>query len=274
MIRDRFAYHAPHSLEEATALLAEVGERATVLGGGTWVVPEMARGIRRPAHVVDLRRLDLAGTAAQNGHVTIGPRTTYAQLEAAAEVPPLLRTMAKGITGGAQIRNQGTIGGSACYANPGSDVPGALVALDATLTLASAGGDREVAAGDFFRGAYATDRRPDEVLTAIRVARVADGARQAYVKFKLVEGSWPIVTASCVTGEDGVIRSLVIGGAAGAPVQVDVSDGEDVAQRVVDAVVEPWSDALAPGEYRKVISGVIAKRAVLAAREGSEGEVK
>ena len=279
MIRDRLAYHAPESVGDATALLADARDSAVVLGGGTWVVPEMSRGLRRPAHVVDLRRLDLAGAQPDNGHVAIGPRTTYTQLEADLNVPPLLRTLATGITGGAQIRNQGTLGGSACYANPASDVPGALVALDATLTLSSSAGDRDVPAAEFFLGAYTTARRPDELLTAIRVARASDGERQAYVKFKLAEGSWPIVTASCVVGAGGEVRALVIGGAAGAPVRVDVGAGaeqdlERLAEQVVDAIAEPWTDSLAPGAYRKVISGVIAKRAVIAAREGSGGEVK
>lgn len=276
MIRGVFEYHAPNTLEEVADLLAHGGEDTDVIGGGTWVVPEMTRGVRRPARIVDLRRVDLAGLAERDGHITIGPRTTYTQLERSDIAPELLRTMASGITGGPQVRNQGTIGGSACYANPASDVPGVLVALGATLRLTSARGEREVAAADFFRGAFTTDRSPDEVLSLIIVPTPADDVRYGYEKFKLVQGSWPIVTASCATEADGTINSLVIGGAATIPIRVEAGgvtgDLDALAARVFDAVAEPWTDVLAPGKYRRAISGVIAKRAVVAARNATEGE--
>jgi carbon-monoxide dehydrogenase medium subunit len=270
MIRERFAYHAPGSLEEAVSLLAGVAERAEVIGGGTWVVPEMVRGQRRPACVIDLRRAGLAGVRVADGEVAIGPCTTYAQLERADEAPQLLRRMAHGITGGPQIRNQGTIGGSACYANPASDVPAALLALGARLRLRSARGERELDAGTFFSGAFACGRSGDEILCAISVPGDRPGWRYGYEKFKLSAGSWPIVTAACAMDEGGVVRCLAIGGACAVPVAVaDVGDGE-IERAVAAALGEPWSDALAPGEYRRQIAPVIARRAVLSARNESE----
>src|SRR5438034_798571 len=119
--------------------------------------------------------------------------------------------MAIGITGGGQIQNRGTVGGSACYAFPSSDVPAALVALGATLRLASAGGRREAAAADFFTGAFGADVRPGEVLAEIRIPAPPAGARQGYYKFKLCESSWPIATAACVLGGDGA-STLALGG--------------------------------------------------------------
>lgn len=276
MIRNRFTYHVPSTVQEVTDLLAQGGDDTDLISGGTWVVPEMTRGLRRPAQVIDLRRIDLAGVSRQNGTITVGPLTTYTELETSDAAPALLREMARGITGGAQVRNQGTVGGSACYANPASDVPGALVALEATMRLSSARGDRDVPAAEFFRGAYETERGSDEVLSAILLPAPADGMRCGYEKFKVAQGSWPIVTAACTTDGEGAVRSLVVGGAAATPVRVDVGDGpldlDVLAQQVFDAIAEPWTDALAPGKYRKAISGVIAKRAVQAALNTSERE--
>lgn len=274
MIRRRFVYHAPDSLSALTTVLAEVGDDVAIISGGTWVVTEMTQGIRRPGHVIDLRHAGLSGVAADDGHIAIGPATTYRQLQEEPATPPLLKQLAAGITGGAQIRNRGTIGGSACYANPGSDVPGGLVALQAVMRLSSATGARDVAAADFFRGGFDADVRTGEALSSIRIPRAAARARYGYYKFKLVEGSWPIVTAAALLDEDDELMSLAIGGAAATPVSVAVQRGEsldDLATRVTDAIVDPWTDALAPGKYRKVIANVIAKRAVQAARNASGG---
>lgn len=275
MIRHHFRYHAPQTLQDAVDAVGGARGETAVIAGGTWVVPEMALARRRPSDVIDLRLIDLAGVSASNGTLVIGPRTTYTQLEAETQAPSLLRTLSAGITGGAQIRNQGTVGGSACYANPASDVPGALVGLDATLRLTSVRGERDVAAADFFQGAFATERQDDELLSAIVLPRPLPGTRYGYVKFKLTEGSWPIVTASCALDSHGAIAALVLGGAAATPIRVDPSsvvsdDLEQLSQTVSDAVLEPWSDALAVGKYRKAISGVIAKRAVQAALADGE----
>ena len=158
-------YTRPTDVDGVTAALAD-GD-AVVVGGGTMVVPEMTHGRVRPSAVVDLARAGLAGITRGDGAWVVGAMTTYTELERSAV--PLLATVARGITGGPQIRNRGTVGGSASHANPSSDVPAALVALSARLRLAKTGGVREVAAADFFVGAFRTAREPDEVLTAITV---------------------------------------------------------------------------------------------------------
>ena len=123
-------------------LLRATDGPTVLIGGGTWVVPEMSHGKRRPARVIDLRRAGLGGVREDGDGA--GDRR-YDHLHGSAGVPavatrlPLLRTLARGITGGAQIRNGGTVGGSACYASPASDMPAALVALGATLRLRSRG---------------------------------------------------------------------------------------------------------------------------------------
>ena len=251
-------YTRPTTVDGVTAALA--GGDAVVVGGGTMVVPDMTHGRTRTDAVVDLARAGLAGITRGDGAWVVGAMTSYADLERSAV--PLLATVARGITGGPQIRNRGTAGGSASYANPASDVPAALVALGARLRLASAGGVREVAADEFFLGAFRTARRPDEVLTAITVPDT-DGAL-GYVKFKLAEGSWPILTAATVV--TSTVR-VVVGGAAPVPVAVEVSRESwraELPGAVGRAVMTagPWDDVLAPGEYRARIAPVIAARSV------------
>jgi CO/xanthine dehydrogenase FAD-binding subunit len=270
MITRHFSYHAPRSAEEAAAILAEADGETEIIGGGTWVVPEMTNGTRRPSRVVDLRQSGLKRIAREDGSIVLGAQTTYRDLidsELIAERLPLLRTLALGITGGSQVWNRGTVGGSACYANPQSDIPASLVALGATLRLRHARGARTVSAGDFFRGAFAADIRPGELLEEIVIGE-DEGQRGGYYKFKLSESSWPIVTAAFVD-HDGA--RVALGGVQAAPVLVDLDSTESAAieAAVNAAVTEPYDDALADGEYKRSIAAVIARRAVEAADNGA-----
>jgi len=279
-------YLVPESAEEAAEMLASSDGDAALLAGGTWVVPDMTHGKVKPARVIDLRRAGLSGITEEDGRVVVGATSTYSEIIASdllREKVGLLPLAASKITGGAQIRNFATAGGSACYALPSSDAPSWLVALDAKMRLLGADGEREVAAGDFFRGAFRTAARPDEVLTGMAVPTPPVGARFAYHKLKFGESGWPIATAACVLvlDEEGRCRSasLVLGAVAETPIRVEVGDvlggspvTDEVAREVEGvshrAVEEPWTDVLADGEYRKSVAGVVARRALLAAANG------
>lgn len=260
MITRNFAYHAPADLGGVTAALA--GGDAVIVGGGTMVVPDMTHGRTTPGVVVDLSRAGLSGLfPAAGGEVVVGATTTYTQLLRGGDLAPLLRRVAGGVTGGPQIRNKGTVGGSACYANPSSEVPAALVALGARMRLASARGVREVAAADFFTGAFTTDRRPDEVLAAV-VLPSPDGPAFGYHKLKFSESSWPIATAACVRGPGG--WRVALGGVAATPllVTLESADPRHVRAEVARVLTEPWSDVLADGDYRRRVAPVVALRAI------------
>jgi len=280
VIGTKFDYHTPPSAETAVALLGDLDGDVEIIGGGTWVVPEMTHGTRQPGHIVDLSKAGLSEIEADVGGLKVGATATYSVIASSAlvlERAPLLAAMASGITGGAQVRNQGTIGGSACYATPSSDVPGALVALDARLRLASGGGLREVDAVDFFTGAFESDLQAGEVLTEIHIPEAPDGARYGYYKLKFCESSWPIATSGCVLAlaGDGTVESarLAVGGVSTRPYLVDTSGlvGSGVDDASVEAIsaaaqaaaTDPYTDVLADGSYRQQVAGVVAKRAVL-----------
>ncbi|GGC45440.1 FAD binding domain-containing protein [Chelatococcus reniformis] len=272
MIAHDFDYHAPRSLADALALLGQAD--AAVLGGGTWLVPNMTYGRQRPSAVVDIRRLGLDAIEIA-GDIVVGAGVTYRQVlqsEALRAKLPLLAMMAGQVTGGPQIVGQATLGGSACYANPSSDVPACLVALDATLRLASRTGHREVKAADFYTGAFQTTRRPDEMLTHMVFAPPPGGAGCGYHKLKFSTGSWPIVTAACiaVAATDGGPRHrLAVGGANAVPVLLEI-DGRDpdeaVAARLPSLISQEWSDEFAGAGYRRQVAPAIASRALRQAR--------
>lgn len=278
MISTALRYHAPTDIDEACSLLG-VRAQAAVLGGGTWLVPLMTRGERRVSDVVDLRGLGLDGIEDGDGEVVVGAMTTYADVVASSvlrERAPLLYAAAAGVTGGKQIHNLGTLGGSACYAFPSSDVPACLVALGARMRIHGAGGVRELPAQEFFLDAFRSALGPGEILTSIVVPVVAGGV--GYYKLKLSEGSWPIATAAAVVGDDSA--NVTLGGVSRTPLRIDATGAFDRAAGdggmerldalIVEQLEDPWDDELAPGWYRRSVAPAIARRAVKQASEGAK----
>jgi carbon-monoxide dehydrogenase medium subunit len=245
-------YVAPESVEEAMRLLDD-GSR--ILGGGTWLVPELGRGGRWPRRLVDLRLAGLTAIEPSGVGLRIGAMATYTDLlesEAVAERAPLLRLVSAQVTGGWSIRNQGTVGGSVAAARPQSDLPAALVALGALAVIAGQDGERSALVEDLILGQR-------EILTALYVPTTAAAA--GYAKLKRGASSWPIATAAALVSPDGSAR-LVLGAVAARPVVVDLAD-------VSLAVTEPLDDALAPGWYRAAVAPVVARRALAQALENA-----
>ena len=274
MIQHRFEYRAPRAIDEALEILADAGDECAVLGGGTWLIPNMTYAVHQPKMVLDPRHLGLSSISDLGPDLLVGARATYADILSSPAVSahlPLLGKMAGQITGGVSIVAQGTMGGSACYANPSSDVPGCLVALRARLRVRSANGLREVDAIDFFQGAFSTARRPDEMLEAVVFPKMGPAARYGYHKLKFSTGSWPIVTAAATaeSGSDGDHFRVVLGAASAVPVlskarlsahaRADELKALSIACSSLAADAE-WSDELAgPGYRRRVAHAIVLK---------------
>jgi aerobic carbon-monoxide dehydrogenase medium subunit len=264
VIAERFEYRAAADAVEAAALLAEDPEGSRILGGGTWLIPEMSRGETTPTRVVDLGRAGMNALAETDDGLVVGAMATYADLlesPVVERVVPLLHLVAGSITGGWSIRNQGTIGGSLAAARPQSDMPAALVAAGAQAVIHGRHGARRLSVAEMIEGA---------MRTAVGDAGVG------YYKLKRGASSWPIVTASALVKlQDGACTSarLVLGAVSAMPIVVDVSQalvGSPVdrssllsAQHAAAlAVVDPWADVLASGEYRAAVAGPVARRAL------------
>src|SRR4051812_198129 len=165
-----FEYHAPESLGDVTALLAEHGDDAKVLAGGQSLVPMLALRLTRFEHIIDLNRVDdLRGVERTNGTLTIKSMTRQSTVEhdpdAGAAVPLLAEAIP--LIGHFQIRNRGTVGGSIAHADPASELPAVALALDAELEIAGTRGTRRVPAADFFLGTWTTSIGEDEILRAV-----------------------------------------------------------------------------------------------------------
>ncbi|MDA9451226.1 MULTISPECIES: FAD binding domain-containing protein [unclassified Bradyrhizobium] len=274
MIAHDFRYEAPDSLEEALELLGSFGSDAAVLGGGTWLVPNMTYGRDKPWLIIDPKANALRAITRHEDELVIGARVSYAQVLNSEEVTadaPLLAKMARQVTGGPQIVGQGTLGGSACYGNPSSDVPACLLALDAKMILRSKDATRSVAAADFFLAPFTTAKREDELLEEIRIPTVRSRVACAYEKLKFSIGSWPIVTASCLVFSSrgsGLKLRIAVGGANATPVGYEAvtalnpssDDLSAIAQRASELVDNEWTDAFAGSGYRRTVTPAIVGR--------------
>jgi carbon-monoxide dehydrogenase medium subunit len=280
VIPTTFHYTTPATVAELTALLAEDPERSVVLSGGTWVVPGLNRGELTPRRVVDLRRAGLSSIERSGRDVIrVGATATYADLLASGLVDdelPLLGLMAREVTGGPQIHNQGTLGGSLCAARPGSDAAAAVVTLGGVAVVAGPGGTRRVPLREFLLDAFVTCLAPGEALIAVEFP-VRPPARHGYYKLKRGGSSWPIATASVQVrlGADGLCEhaALTLGAVAAVPVPVPVEQIlqgrrpepgllDEAARFAAGQVRAPWDDELASGRYRAAVSHVVARRAL------------
>jgi carbon-monoxide dehydrogenase medium subunit len=165
-----FDYHAPGTMSEAVALVAELGDEAKVLAGGQSLVPMLALRLAVFDHLVDVGRIpEMKGIERRDDALWIGAGTTQsvvgAHTDVSADVP--LLTRATPFIGHFQIRNRGTLGGSIAHADPAGEYPAVALALDASMEVVSASGRRSVAARDFFEGFWTTSMQPDELLTGV-----------------------------------------------------------------------------------------------------------
>ena len=281
----RFDYLAPRSLDEALGILAEHGDEAKVLAGGQSLVPLLNFRLVRPAHLVDLNEIaGLDGIRVENGRLAIGAMTRQRAVETSALVRehcPLL-TEAMPQIGHVQIRNRGTIGGSLAHADPASELPAVVAALDGELVLQSARGRRVLKAKQFFLGYLTTAAAPDELLVEARVPTMPPRTGSAFVEFSRRHGDFAIVgiAATVTVDEAGVCTGCAIAltGVGGTPVVAREAAGalvgvtptadafEDVGRRVSDAI-EPEGDLHASSDYRKHLAGVLTRRALARAAE-------
>jgi len=271
MIPAPFDYLRADSAEAAIAALVEHGDDAKLLAGGMSLLPLMKLRLATPAVLVDVGRLrDLSYIRDDGDFLAIGALTRHRDLETSdllRDVCAPLRGVAAEV-GDNQVRHRGTIGGSVAHGDPASDLPAALLALDATFVARGPGGERTVAAAEFFHGFLETALEPDELLTEVRVPKVP-GARFAYQKFNRRAQDWAIVGALAVRNGATRVALVNMGAtplrahgveealAAGAPVA-------DAAERAAEGTDAP-ADLNATGEFREHLARVLVRRALDAA---------
>ncbi|GIW03874.1 MAG: xanthine dehydrogenase FAD-binding subunit XdhB [Thermomicrobiales bacterium] len=275
-----FVIHEPRSVEEASALLAEHGPVAAAYAGGTELLVVMKEGLAHFPHLINLKTIPgLRGITAEDGTLCIGALTTHREIERSPlvrEQAPVLAALEAHVAN-IRVRHVGTLGGNLCFAEPHSDPATLLVALNATLRLASQRGEREIAAHDFFTGLLETAKAPDEILTEVRVPMPPRGAGTAYERFKTHER--PIVTVATVIHlANGVIGEgrVVVGSVGPRPVRLPAAEAmlahqppnpelfAAVAERAA-ADVEIMEERFESMEYRRHLVRVLVARALDAA---------
>lgn len=278
MIPGTFAYHRPKSVTEALALLAQLGPDARPLAGGHSLIPVMKLRLGAPSDLVDLAGIaDLKGVRTDGADIVIGAMTTQHDVIGSAllaERVPLLRETAL-LIADPQVRYVGTIGGNVANGDPSNDMPAVMMALNARFVIAGSGGERQVAARDFYKGLYFTALEPGEVLTAIRIAPPPQGHGYAYNKLKRKIGDYATAAAAVVlTVADGKIATC---SAALSNVGDTALFAEEAcrlligtsadkaslakARAAAEAITSPASDNHGPAEYRTKMAGVMFERA-------------
>lgn len=274
MIPAPFDYEVAESADHAVALLGQHGEDAKLLAGGHSLLPLMRLRLAAPSVLVDIGRLrDLSYVREDGDKLAVGALTTHEDVhfnELVERHCPILGHTA-GEIGDPQVRHRGTIGGSVAHADPASDIPAVLLALDAELVVHGPAGDRTVAAGDFFIGIFESDLGPQDLLTEIRVPKLA-GAGWSYQKFNPRAQDWAIVGVAAVAalGNGGPGRTAVALTNMGETplrarsVEEAVASGADPATAAEQALegTNPPNDALASAEYRRHLAKVLTRRAL------------
>ena len=279
MIPAAFDYVRASSLDDALARLAGGDGSTKAIAGGQSILPLMKLRLARPETLVDIGRLaELRGVRRlDDGRVAVGALTTYDELLADELIQHygLLRDALPNI-GDVQVRNRGTIGGSIAHADPASDMPAILLALDAEIVARSARGERAIAATSFFEGAFVTALEPDELITEIRLPGGGEDIGSAYRAIEQPASGYSIAgVAACIGRRSGDRWGFCTVGVTGvgehpyraSAVEAAVTSGASITDAAAHACdgIAVASDIHADREYRAHVATVIVRRALEAA---------
>ncbi|HXT87734.1 MAG TPA: FAD binding domain-containing protein [Trebonia sp.] len=281
----------PQSLDEAIALLAEYGDEAKVIAGGTALTIMLKHNLVDPSVLVSLQDLDElrgfahavpanAGSGSTGGELRFGALRTIRFGETSPVVraanPVLAETFGK--VASVRVRCAATIGGNMTEADYASDPPGVLVAMGARVKAVGPDGEREIPLGEFFEDFYTTSLAEGEILTEVIVPDPAATSAATYLKFSSRSSEdRPCVGVSAVVdlAEDGTCRDLSVVVSAVSEVPVKLAAVEELARgHALDAGligevaagycdgIEPLSDLRGSAWYRKQVVRALVRRAI------------
>jgi carbon-monoxide dehydrogenase medium subunit len=282
MIPAKFDYIKPASVGEAVQALASGGEDAKVIAGGQSLLPLLRLRLSYPSLLVDVGALDeLRGVADVGDELLIGARTTHHQLvhdPLVSEHCGILAEAAATVADPA-VRHRGTLGGSLAHGDPAGDLPAVAVALGATMLARGPGGERTIAASDFFIDYLTTALQPDEILTGVRVPKLSGGWGYRYEKFHRTAQAWAIVgVAALARRSNGQVAEARIGltNMGSVPVRASAVEaaaaGAEATRDALNAAAasaadgtEPPADLHGAPDYRRHLARVLTGRALAAA---------
>ena len=285
-----FEYAAPDRLDDALERLDRADGEAILLGGGTATLLLMKQDLMAPDVVIDLGHIpELGGIAVgPDRGLRLGATCRLAELEDSRIVKtayPVVARTAHGV-GNVRVRNVATLGGNLVHADPAQDLPPVLMALGATVTLASRRGTRRLPLDTFYAGYMETAVARDEVLTEVTLPPPPAGLRSTYIKFTpRSQDDYGTVNVACaLVVEDGVCRSaaLVLGGAGATPLRIRSAEvclrgrpltDERIAEASAFAAqeIDPWDDLRGSAAYKRAMARVWTARALTALRRAPAG---
>jgi len=286
MIPASFDYVRATSVDEAIAALGDPTTK--VIAGGQSLLPLLKMRLTQVDRLVDIGRLtELKGIRdLPDGGLEIGALTTYAELIATSKQSWTNEALER--IADPQTRNRGTVGGAISHADPALELPALALALDYSAVLRSARGERVVPLDGFFLGAFHTAIEPDELLVALRRGPLPTGAGGAYRSIEQPASGYAIVGVAAVLGNrHGVLGSseidhvrVAITGVADAPYRARAVEealvGTDCAPDRIAAAAEKATEGVtvsgdihAGAAYRTAMAAVVTRRALEAARAGS-----
>ena len=281
-----FNYIAASSLAHALSLKAEHGDEARFLAGGQSLIPAMNFRLARPAVLIDINGVGhLAGVDRSNrAEIRIGALTRYRDLERDGDFLKACSLFADALPHIAhpQIRNRGTIGGNLSHADPASELPAIVLAMEATMRIKSATGERQMAASEFFVGVLSTDLQAHEMLVEIAFPTPKPRTGACFMEVARRRGDFALVGIAVVMTLDDARRCSTVRLAlcGVGETAVDVSKvafpliGQSCTTETIEAVAAGVRDAIAPSgnvhasaDYQRHIAGVLAVRAISAAHQ-------
>ena len=281
-------YYAPATLDEALTILARERGHARIIAGGTDLIIELDRNVRRIGSVVDITRIPgLNQIRLASERITLGPLVTHNHVVASALCVERALPLAQACweVGAPQIRNRGTVAGNLITASPANDTITPLVAMGASVTLRSARGARDVPLAEFYTSVRRTVMAEDEMLTAIHIPALRANQRGVFLKLGLRRAqAISVVNAAIVLTFDGdVVTDARIALGSVAPTIIRAPEAEvllvgrplsretiAVAARAAQQTARPIDDVRSTGLYRRRAVGVLMSRALDRLRTGAE----
>jgi carbon-monoxide dehydrogenase medium subunit len=287
ILYSEFDYFVPRTVYEVTEMLAEYGDVARVMAGGTDLIVQMKMERRQPSYVISLSKIPALNgiKRLENGGLEIGATTSIREIYQ-SPISSLYACLHEACNwfSTVQIMHMATIGGNLCNASPASDSAPPLLTFDARVTLKSKTSERVLPLEHFFLGPGKTAAQPDEILTHVALPALLPNTGSAFIKIaRVVADISQVCAAARVTREGSTIADarIALGSVAPTPVRTRGAERELIGQTFTPELAEhigklaaqeikPISDVRATREYRQHIASVIVRDALRRAWERTQ----
>lgn len=284
-----FEYVAPTSVDEVLALLAEHGEDAKVLAGGQSLIPLMKLRFATPPFIVDINRVPgLDDISESDGALRVGALVRNRALERSDVVRSRYPTLAAAtpVISDPVVRNQGTLVGSLCHADPQGDYGAVMLAVGGELVVRSTGGERRIPMTELLDGPFNTTLQPDELAVEARLPQPTNGVAGTYLKLERKVGDFATVGVAVFVAMDGAnVGRVGIGLTGVGATNIKAVEAEqslvggplsdeaiEEAARLAASASDPKTDNRGSAEYKRHIVGVYVARGLRQARGGGSSE--